>query len=426
MKIFKSKSFLMWIFIVALYCLLAVRDMMSINIPQYLILAVGVAYIPFANYKNLVSYCAFLIPLIIGINALIMFFILVALYLKAKKINRYQYQFLFYFIPAEVILYLLLPSDHRINDIFIYSSLLALFFYLMFDENKNVDYDTAIKLFCYSGVFALFLVAYKFYEKFGLTGIFLQRMDDIYKYDENFDTTLQVFSLNANNTGYYSAVIYACMLLGRKRLKIPTIIYWPLFGLNILIAGLTVSRTWLIVVCFITLLYCFFQMSKIKLAIAVALIFILGGSLGIYFQQYTETFNTRLHNKSMEGGNGRIELFEEYNQFMIDNPGYDFMGTGTVSYKEIIPIHNSMHNGIQQIFVCTGIIGLLIFVYSGVSFYKQFIKHRKIKFIYFLPFIAAFIFLQTIQFLNPHFLMLPVCICLMSIKMGATKQYLLQ
>lgn len=422
MNMLKEKSYFMWLFVLLTYFLLALRDISGLNIPQYFIVAVAFIYLPFSNYKNLVTYCGCLIPLIVGMNVIIITFVLAALYIKAPKINICQYIFLLYFIPAEILMFSTLPTNHRINDLVIYFSVLGLFFFLLFDKNTDVDYSAAIKMFCYSGVFTLVLVAYHFYDKFGMSGLFMQRMDDIYKFDNSIKNDITIFTLNANNTGYFSVVIYACLLLGIKRLHIPSLLYWSLMTLNLLIAGLTVSRTWLILIVFISLLYGIFCLSKIKLTVLIVGIILFGGSLPIIFEDYTSSFETRLHSDSMEDGNGRVELFEEYAEYMETYPEYLPFGTGTVSYKDIIPIHNSMHNSIQQIFVCTGVIGLILFAIVAVVFYRMFMRNKKIPFIFYLPLIGSSIFLQTIQFLNPYFLMLPICICAMAIKMGAKER----
>ena len=129
------------------------------------------------------------------------------------------------------------------------------------------------------------------------------------------------------------------------------------------------------------------------------------------------SFLGRFEEDNFATAGGRTDLFKEYNDFMAQNPRYWLAGTGVVHYKEICNCSNSIHNGIQQIYVCHGIIGVLLFSFVIVGFYK---KYHKAKLIQYLPFIAVFIFDQSIQFLHPHFLMFPFICASCALKLKLT------
>ena len=415
----KFQRFLFFTYIILVLCVFSIRDFLSIPIPQYALVAIVGAYIPFASYKNLVSYSTFLIPIVTGMNTIICLFLFIGLLFKCPKISKAQYLFTIMLVIIEIINFTSWQNAHRINDIIIYIGVLSLFLFLFFDKTKGVDYAMAIKLFCIATVFVFSAICYRSYQVFGPIGIFAHRMGDVSLYDESLNENLRVFSLNANNVGYFSVVVYACLLLGAKRLHIKPLFLWVLIAADIIIAAFTVSRTWLLLVCLLTLFYGILCMKKWKLALLITCVSAFGGGISVYFSDFVEPFQKRLTNNDMESANGRTGLFEEYVEFLERNPDALPIGIGAVGYNDVANRSNAMHNASQQIFVCTGIVGLIIFIIIPIIFYRQFIQNKHIYTLYFFPIAAAFLFVQTIQFLNPFFLMLPFIVCAMTIKMGA-------
>ncbi len=397
------------------------RDFMSVPIQQYLLVAIVGAYIPFASYKNLVSYTAFLIPIVTGMNTIICACLFIGLLVKCPKINKAQYLFTIALVIIEIINLKSWPSTYRINDVILYFGILSLFLFLFFDKTQNIDYPLAIKLFCIATIFVFAAICYRTYQVFGPIGIFAHRMGDVSIYDESLSADLRVFSLNCNNIGYFSTVLYACLLLGYKRLHLSPILYYAIFISNILIAALTVSRTWLLMIVLLTLLYGVMYLKRWKLIVLISATIIFGGGLAVYFSDFIEPFQKRLTNGDIETANGRTEIFSEYLTFMSENAEALPLGLGAVSYSDITGCSYSTHNATQQIFVCTGIMGLMLFTAISLVFFRMFIRRRHIKLIFLLPLLSALLFVQTIQFLNPYFLMLPFIIGAMSIKMGATQ-----
>ena len=79
-----------------------------------------------------------------------------------------------------------------------------------------------------------------------------------------------------------------------------------------------------------------------------------------------------------------------------------------VHYKEVCKQRNSIHNGTQQIYVCYGSMGIIIYLVVIVIFKRRYIKKSSnLRIQNFIPLFACFLFDQSIQFLLPFVLMLP-------------------
>ena len=113
----------------------------------------------------------------------------------------------------------------------------------------------------------------------------------------------------------------------------------------------------------------------------------------------------------MSTAGGRSVLFARYMDAFLANPRLYFTGTGVTSYKEITGIYNSMHNATEQILVCYGIFGsILFFIGLLTPIVRCLRKNKDLWKMKILPFFAVVLFIQTIQFVNPDMLMMPYVI----------------
>ena len=134
-----------------------------------------------------------------------------------------------------------------------------------------------------------------------------------------------------------------------------------------------------------------------------------------------EEFN-RFEEENIATAGSRTELIALYNQYLLDHPDRLVYGTGSLYYRRVSEQNLSTHNGTQQLIVCYGFIGLLIFVWCGIVFYKRYYKKNKkaIKLVTCTPFFVCLMFLQTIQFVSPPSLMLPLVAALLPLKFMLT------
>ena len=105
-------------------------------------------------------------------------------------------------------------------------------------------------------------------------------------------------------------------------------------------------------------------------------------------------------------------------QAFAGNFRYWLIGTGTIEYQRTLAISNSMHNATQQVLICYGIPGCVIFLYLMLA---PVLRLGKKRMLYWLPFIGAIVFVQSIQFILPCTLMLQYIPAFFALKLGADK-----
>lgn len=415
---FNKNKVLFLIAIAIVTTLFFFRDVRSYGFNQYIEVTVLAIFIPFLNYRYLTAYTCYVIPLTTGMNTIICLLLLIGLIFKSPNINRYQIGISVILSLIELMNFYLYPNYYRVNDYILYASILCLMIFLIFDESRNVNYSLNIKMFCISTAVVMCLILYRSYQTYGPIGIFMNRIGDAELDDNMRQGGLRIFSMNANTVGYFCAVTYSCLLLGRKKLKMNIVLYSVVLIIILVAGALSVSRTWILIVILATLVYAILYTSKWMLIMIISASFIFGGTVVYYMEDFIKPFEQRFDSNDISSGNGRAEVFEKFVHYQYENPGTIPFGIGAVAYKDVSHIKSSMHNASQQIFVCTGLFGLLIFVYMAYKFYKLFIYKKKIQFLYLLPMISGFLFVQSIQFLNPYYLMLPFIVSSMAIKLG--------
>lgn len=122
----------------------------------------------------------------------------------------------------------------------------------------------------------------------------------------------------------------------------------------------------------------------------------------VLFNMY-DTFLGRMEDSNMATAGGRTVLFELYNKAWLKDISYVVFGAGVVSYWETLNVYNAIHNGLQQIWVCLGVIGFLTYVMRVyIYLYRCYVKNI----ILYLPFFMTLLIDQSIQFLAPYPLVL--------------------
>lgn len=101
---------------------------------------------------------------------------------------------------------------------------------------------------------------------------------------------------------------------------------------------------------------------------------------------------------------GRDLIFAYYSRFMFSNPKYLFTGVGLKNIGVVVQTFQgaTTHNAIQDIFVCCGVVGLIIFFLFFLQMFKDAkrIRKQKICFDNLFLFLIYFLFIQSIQFVR--------------------------
>lgn len=422
MKLFaKSKSsytFIIWCVLLAL--VIAGHNIFTLGINQYLIVALASVYMFGLSYKNLLYYGAFIIPLAAGMNGGVLWMLYVMLLFKGHNVNKFQIVFPVLLVLVEFCNIVASNAAFDFKALFFYFAYLALFFYYMFEDSDGVDVSKLLRVYLVGvSVVCMIVVARILYE--GSLTDFLtngQRLGfstaDIVKSREGY------ININPNSLGYFASVGFSLLLLGRKLLKFKKIPYVICLAAFLLSGGLTVSRTWLIVTTFALLWYMYYHAFNLKVWLFSALAFFAVMQFNLIPDAFVDSFTQRFTEESVETGSGRTEIFETYNKYLEEHTERIPFGVGILVYGDVIGASHSMHNGTQQILVGCGVFGLLLFFTAAIIFFRRYIIIRHPPIFRYMPFVAASLFLQTVQFLTPHDLMFPLAMTAVALKLVRT------
>lgn len=372
--------------------------------------------------KDFFAYVFFTLPLVQSIYGMYLMIVAGMLYLKGGRISTLQIIFPLIILILEIVSKMTNKLDFvDYNKIVVYMGYIITFFYLFFAKLNNNIIKISIRYFCYGITFLFILTSWDIIVGGGsekmIEEALLQRnfVGEIENEDERNN-----FILNANSIAYFSIVTISLLLMGYKKLSMRPIVYVFLLVISILLGILSLSRTWLMLIFILLILYLFTR--KISHKISFVLVVLIVGYFVIQSENYvlsivTNGFSERFEDSNFSTAGGRTEIYEEYNKFMSENNEYFIAGTGVVQCNEICGIGHSMHNATQQIFVCYGIVGLLLFSTVALIFLNKY-RNKRALFIQYIPLIGSFAFVQSIQFLSPHFLMLPFIVATYALRLN--------
>jgi O-antigen ligase len=275
----------------------------------------------------------------------------------------------------------------------------------------------------------LFIILFSSLKYVGLNDMVMHgvRFGDVSTLSGN--TAGMVLSNNQNNIAYYCVLALSCMLILIYKYKANKIAYYFLLSIPVIFGLLTVSRSFILVAAFILILYMVFMIKKSKKNIF-HLIYLFAFLLLGYFlalTKYPDLFQNifnRFQSQDVLGGRG--ELFAVYNHYLFSHLDAFLVGTGLFPMVSTVNAGNVPHNGFQQVLVAYGIIGLCAFLFLLYLILKNAINKQKVDLVFYLPFIAMIVFIQTLQLLDPYELMMPIIIAFCSIRLGAIKKEKIQ
>ena len=129
-----------------------------------------------------------------------------------------------------------------------------------------------------------------------------------------------------------------------------------------------------------------------------------------------DAFTARFEEGNLKTAGNRTVLFKEYMDFMSYHSEYQIFGTGAIYYKEVAHCSNSCHNALQQIYISYGILGCIFFMFVFYNTLKR--RNKNLNAFSYMPYLTAFIFMQSIQLLNPFSLMLPLALSSLAFKIN--------
>lgn len=424
---FSFKDLILITFCILFTAILYYRDFAVVDLNKfYLVIATfGVAAI--LDYKRVIYLLCFLFPLSCGIPSNFIYPLLICiLFIKdpQKSLNKVML-FIVIFL-MEISHYGFYTFDTQIAEVVGYASFLFLMFYIIADNQKDVDSGKCITIFCIGAAVLLLGIIIN-------NTILISQLDPIngiMRLGDNkelgdFEEARMMLTANANTIGYYSIAAISCLLVLQYYKKINSILFLILFAVSFYGGVLSVSRTWAILMIISVIIYLRFM--KHNIVKSLLLIGVLCIGVVVFLSQdelilefFTQRFTEDSTNLSTAGG--RTIIFQEYNAYLADNPLSLIWGEGAVYYKEASGIAYATHNALQQIIVSYGLVGLCIFICAFIRSTKKYFSKKELMAI--LPLCMMVLFVQTIQILNPYFLMAPIIVAFYALKMGKSQSQL--
>lgn len=415
-----------WLLPCAVFFLMLVfssRDIGGSAINPYLttLLISGIAVI--LPYSQIVAYASFMLPLSCGIQSAFWVVVLGCLLFKGYKLSLSTIIMFVVVFLLELFGQIQYDGTNVIvkNTIF-YLVSFFLVMYLTMNANKNVDVSLNIRYFIYGTTFLFLMIFGRVIIEEGIDEVMAGALR--YSMDDKDLAQDYVFFTNANNLGLYSSVCFATLLLGSKRLGMPQILYIPILILIVSGGALSLSRTWLITSILSLVLFLFIS-PKNKVFLSVLLICgivaLLAFNMTILEPLY-EMFEERLTADDIENGAGRTDLFDLYHNFFTANPRYWLTGTGAVYYLSVCRQPNSIHNMLQQIYICYGFVGAAAFLTYFINIFrnnKKYVRHI----VQYLPIVIYLIFAQTVQIVNPIYCMYPLVLAVYCLQIYKHSSY---
>ena len=387
------------------------RDLGFVGFPPLsflIVISISCLVLPF---RQLIVFFFYYIPFCFSIHGVGLLPIIIFLVVKSKRINVWQVVFSVTLLVLELIHFVSYDFEVDFIKYLIYAAYVFLFFFVLFTDGLDRQSITlGIRHFVIGTIVVLFIITIHSIVYYGFNDILLGAMrlgGDTDHYDIVGEADITI--MNANTYAFFSITALSLVLFSKKGTF--SILERILFSVCLIVTGiLSTSRTWLFITVLTLIVFFLFSDVKKKVlgVIIVAVLFIISIKYTEYTNNFIDRFANRLENReNLMVAGGRTTLFAAYNEFMMTHPKRIVYGTGVVYYKQVCNVYNSVHSGLQQIYVCYGVLGLFIFIFAGWMLQKRYFIHSKFHLWDWIPFIICLIFDQSIQFLMPHALMFP-------------------
>lgn len=408
--------------------LLILRDIAGISMSKFYLFGYTVGCMAIVNYKTLVYMLCFIMPLLCGLpGTYIMPCALVLLILKKGTLDIRRFLMICAILVMELVASFWYP-EWDIKLIVQYVSFAGVMIYLSHDKTV-LDYKLCLQMFLLGVVLLNGVIV--------VSGIMTAPLEWLSSFAKGWfrfgnthvnENSGMVLSLNANSMAYYSVVGMCCGVLLVEQYSGARRVWNLLLIVFCVISGfLTVSLTWVLVTAGCAVLYIAGKLrspKQIALLVSILIILAMAGGVALTMNpDLAQGLITRLNGENVGDANGRVDSFLRYNQAFFGNVRYMLFGAGVTQYNSVMQLISSVHNGTQQILVCCGLIGFVVYMEILISAVTKARRHKKLPMVYWLPLISVVVFVQAIQFLNPMMLMMPYTIGIYGVRTGMKTLY---
>lgn len=235
-------------------------------------------------------------------------------------------------------------------------------------------------------------------------------------------------SYNANQLGFICNIAI-CGLAQLIAAKKQNIVDFLMIAALVMFGVMTMSRTFLLCLALILVMFILATPSKKvrrKRIWGAGLAVLAIGALVIMFMpSVLETFLGRFEDEDIS--NGRFDLFAFYTKHLFSKLEYLFFGVGLQDRLEKIEqIHQTTtgvpHNGFQEVLVCWGIVGLILFFWHLVEMVRAKKSDEKRSILHFMPLILILVYVQFGQLITNNTALIALSFAFISLQWKTKKE----
>jgi len=388
------------------------RNILDISIPVIVVLAIGALTALIATRDEIIALCIACIPMSAAFQYKYLIVVCIVVYIVkfsrdvhiTPAIFPLLFMMVWEFIHGFFYPFSIIESFRGFAEIIFCT-------FLMMIVPKKIDYRMICRVLAISSVCMMMIVLlnllqqtnYNFEEIFVGTYRFGVGDETVKNYGVNY---------NSNGLGFIANLAIAGLLqliVAKKHNIFDYLLIIVLFAFGVM----TMSRTFL--VCFVLILVMFAMSGvptltgKIKRILLIALMLALLIALVVnlmptVYEMYTKRF------KVEDVTNGRSSLFAFYLEHLTSNPKSFLFGVGRQDYLDIVySMHigeswggevNVCHNAIQEILVCWGLPGLILFAWFIIEMIRKKPSGLKRGIVNYIPLVLILVAVQAGQLIT--------------------------
>lgn len=387
--------------VLAFVVLFFLRDFVGKSIPLIIFLILSFAVAAFADKSEIVAFCFCCIPVLNAFQSKYAFLICMGVYIirfvKIKTIPTYMLPIGF-LIVWEIMHGFI--SDLSIVEVFRLFAELLFCCFVMGLSTEDIDFKKIVRSMAFMAVcaYTILLLSQLSQYDYQISALF----SGVFRFGYAVDETKMAIGFNPN----YLAYICLCCIEGLALLvykKQSNVFDMICLGALAMFGFLTMSRKFIVCAAVWMLLFSFCHKKRFKLfltALLVILVVII--VLQAVFPTAARALLLRFTEEDI--GGGRSNIFEFFNQQLMEDNGLLFFGVGLQSFgQKMREIYNTTvpHNGLQELLVVWGIPGFLAFL----AFFLMLTVHAKkknrgIKLINYVPFCVMLLNVMVSQMVS--------------------------
>ncbi len=394
-----------------LILLIFAKNIIGLPIPASLLLAVTALIAIVGNREEIVIMGICCIPFYVAFQYkyTLLFCMIIYTFKYPKDIKMNQYAIPLLIMMVWEFLHAL-KYEFALNEYFRNFSEMIFVTFLMMNTYKKFDYGRICRYLAICVISMIVMVLWgQLQDASGLQEIFSggYRLGNV---EEEMQTQYGI-RYNANALGYMCLLPvmgFAQLIVAKQQRPVDYVLTAVLLVFGIL----TLSRTYVLCVLLLALLFIWAWqpnvVSRIKNLVVVALILTTIFLVVQNMMPYVfESFFERLQEKDFS--NGRMDLMAFFNEHIFSSLEFIYFGVGLQDMKDriqellgfTVTVWNTTHNGIQEIILCWGFPGLVMFgafLWSMISSAKT--VCGKFSLVSFIPLIVTFFKVQAGQLIS--------------------------